>query len=482
MVKWPARWHALPCCVIPTSDTLIPGASVPESLEQSVQLHRMTKCEANVKRVQGNLVGPKLIGVICGAMVLLSVCSPARAQSRREVVLPTPGDRVRVTLTDGSRVEGNFVREDVEFVVITIGSVEAPIDNTKVVAIEVVGDDFEQYVKLRTRIRDDDVPRLISLVHWLAQRQMYDEALAELDGIQQHEPFNGDARALRKTLHELKTLRDKRKVRGQPTENPQRSSLSSTNEPRRLTAQEFGLLSEDQINLIKVYETDLDASSTVIIKRETIDRFLQQYAEHPLVPVTRTGRDALRRKPATEVLSVMFQVGARDLYGDVRIVGQPASMKMFRDTVHAGWLVNRCATTQCHGGADAGKLMLINRRTRAESTVYTNFLILDRFRIALGAPMIDYEAPERSAMIQMGLPRADALYPHPKVRGWRPIFRSRKDSGYVRAIEWVRSMYRPHPDYPIEYTPPGERLGNPDALEGPLPAPAREPRETGSER
>ncbi|MCA9292780.1 MAG: hypothetical protein KDA20_03080 [Phycisphaerales bacterium] len=409
--------------------------------------------------------------------------SPALAQRDGAVVLPAVGDRVRVTLNNGTRLEGDFVREDVEFVVLTIAGVETSIDNLQVVRLEVVGDDFEQYVELRKQIRDDDVTRLISLVHWLAERQMYDEALAELDGIQKQEPFNGDARALRKTLAQLKALKDKRTAPSpapgaKPTATPKQEP-----ERRRLTARDFGLLSPSEINLIKVYEIDLDESPNLIIKRNVIDRFLQDYAEHPLVPVTRDGREAFRRKPAADILSIMFQVGARDLYGDVEVVGQPASMAMFRDDVHAGWLVNRCGTTQCHGGADAGKLMLINRRPRSEETVYTNFLILDRFRTSMGAPMIAYEAPERSALMQMGLPQADALYQHPKVRGWRPVFRSREDEGYQRAIEWIRSMYRPHPAYPIEYVPPGERRADdPKALEGPLEPSGAEPSATEGER
>ena len=126
--------------------------------------------------------------------------------------------------------------------------------------------------------------------------------------------------------------------------------------------------------------------------------------------------------------------------------------------------------------------MLSNRRPRAEETVYTNFLILDRFRTSMGAPMIAWEAPERSALLQMGLPQADALYQHPKVQGWRPVFRSREDQGYVRAVEWIRSMYRPHPAYPIEYTPPGEGGRDPKALDGPLQPNRAEPPTPGGER
>ena len=412
-------------------------------------------------------------------VVLVALAFVAVRTSGQRVVLPKAGDHVRVTLNDGTRLEGEFVRESIDFVVIRIDGVEAPIDGSKVVDISVVGDLFEQYVELRKQIRDNDVDRLLALVRWLTQRQMYDEAIAELDDIQKQEPFNADARALRKTVSQLKLLRDRRRARPGEDAEPQRESVD---EPRRLPPGAFGLLTKEQINLIKVYEVDLDDPPHVIVRRETVDRLLQRYAEHPLVPVTREGRQAFLRKPAIDVLSVMFQIGARDLYGEVEVIGQPTSMRLFRDHVHAGWLVNRCGTTQCHGGADAGQLMLTNRRSRSDEAVYTNFLILDRFRTSLGAPMISYEAPERSALMQMGLPRADALYPHPPVKGWRPVFRSRQDPGYRRAVAWIKSMYRPHPDYPITYTPPGQREADPAALDGPLRREETEPAHPAGER
>ena len=260
-----------------------------------------------------------LLALVISSVVAGAFSPLAGAQTERAMVIPGAGDRVRVTLNDGTRIEGDFVREDAEFVVILIDGVEATIDNLKVVRLEVVGDDFEQYVELRKQIGDDDVPRLISLVKWLAERQMYDEALAELDAIQQREPFHDEARTLRKTLSQLKALKDKRGTPKPSNAAPSpRPAPEDETEHRRLTAREFGLLTPAQINLIKVYEIDLANPPHVIIKRQVIDRFLQEYAEHALVPVTRDGREAFRRKPAIEILDVMFQVGARDLYGTWR--------------------------------------------------------------------------------------------------------------------------------------------------------------------
>jgi hypothetical protein len=138
-------------------------------------------------------------------------------------------------------------------------------------------------------------------------------------------------------------------------------------------------------------------------------------------------------------------------------------MEFFRDRVHSTWIVNTMATTRCHGGSASGRLQLFNRRPTAEQSVYTNFLILDRFVTSDGRKLIDYASPESSLLLQMALPRADSRNPHPEVPGWEPAFTNRESRRYKQAIEWIRLMYRPRPDYPIEYLPPGEAGGTPTA-------------------
>jgi hypothetical protein len=157
----------------------------------------------------------------------------------------------------------------------------------------------------------------------------------------------------------------------------------------------------------------------------------------------------------------MFRVRARDLYGEVKVLDHPRSMQQFRDQVHRSWVVNSCATTRCHGGSDAGRLMLSSRRQASDAAVYTNFLILERFRLEDGTPLINYDDPARSPLLHLGLPRDISRFPHPVVptqdgRGdlWRPVFRNPGDRRFQEAIDWMNAMYRPRPEYPVDYTPP----------------------------
>jgi len=181
------------------------------------------------------------------------------------------------------------------------------------------------------------------------------------------------------------------------------------------------------------------------------------------MPATKVEREAFKHKPSAEILDMMFRVGARELYGQVEVIGNPESMRAFRDRVHSAWLINSAATTRCHGGKQGGRLLLTNRKPGSNESLYTNFLILERFRTREGDPLINYAQPERSVLLEMGLPRDEAIYPHPDVPGWRPVFLTREDRAYQRAVEWIRMMYQPRPAYPLEYTPPGDHSTRPES-------------------
>lgn len=162
----------------------------------------------------------------------------------------------------------------------------------------------------------------------------------------------------------------------------------------------------------------------------------------------------------------MFRLKAREFYNRVRVEGEPKAFGAFRDNVHRAWLVNTCASTACHGGQQAGRLWLANTSVNAERTIYTNFLILERYRLSDGTPLIDYEAPAKSPLLHLALPREESLYPHPLVAttrsaAWRPVIGSVDDLRFREALAWINAMYRPRPDYPVTYQPPEPVQGVP---------------------
>lgn len=375
---------------------------------------------------------------------------------------PLPGDDVLLVLEGGDRIEGELVRNEERSVALRIAGVVVSFERDRIERLVVLDPLEVRYQRLRASIADDDVEHLVMLAEWLQRRRMFREALVELDTALKADPTHAEALRQRPIVAELAALAER--GGGGDRADREREREEAARFPSRLPPGGFPLLTPEEINLIKVYEIDLRDPPKVIVPRNTVVRLLNEYSDDPLIPGTREGRDAFLRKDSRDILDVMFRLRARDLYSQVTVLDHPRSMRLFRDQVHAAWLVNSCASTRCHGGSDAGRLRLYNYRPTAAESVYTNFLILERFTTQDGKRLIDYDEPERSPLLQMGLPRADARTPHPVVRGWSPIFRNREARRFVQAVEWIRSMYRPRPEYPIEYPPPpaeGEAGGVP---------------------
>lgn len=379
---------------------------------------------------------------------------------------PKAGDEVLIEFRNGDRIEGKYIRAEQGAYFVQVSAVEVRMPAADVERLTVLDTAMERYERMRKQIRDDDADRLVVLADWLQRRRMFPEARAELERALSVEPNHPEGNRLLAVVEQLEAL-DTRRGSGRDKEI-ERQREEANRFPERPKPSEFPLLNPDEINLLKVYEVDLRDPPSLTIPREVAERLLIEYSDHPLVPEERSAREALLRRPSSEILDLMFRLRARDFYGRVQVTDQPRSMRLFRDNVHAGWLVTSCASTACHGGSDSGRLQLFNYRPTAEASVYTNFLILDRFRTRQGEALIDYEEPERSLLLQMALPAPDVRTPHPQVPGWRPVFRNRESRRYVQSLEWIRSMYRPRPDYPIEYEAPGVKA---DPVRESLPAP-----------
>jgi len=363
------------------------------------------------------------------------------------------GGEVELEMKDGRKVSGILVEQTSSRVIVAIGGLATPFDLAGIARIRAIPTVEERYDLLRRAIPDDDVDTLLQLAEWLRGKGRLGLALTEVDRALKADPDSQQARDLRVIIIEQSKLQTIRPAPGEeriPVVRPAR--------------REFPLLDEAQINIMRVLEVDLKNPPRMNIRQETVRRFLDAYAGREAkdlgkVPVTPEGRDVFLRKPPAEILAWMFELRAREFYGEVQIMDDPKAMRLFRDSVHRNWLVNSCSTTRCHGGEEAGRLWLHNRQPNAAASVYTNFLIMDRFRLDDGRPLISYDSPADSILLEYGLPVKDAVRKHPEIQGmgkgrWQPVFSGRDDERYKAAIEWIRSMYRPRPEYPVDYTPP----------------------------
>ncbi len=330
---------------------------------------------------------------------------PTQPQSQPEA----PPERVIVFCRDGRRVEGRFIRQDPSEIVLEIAGIETAFSMSEVLRVDPVPPVSEHYRMLRAVIADDDTEQLLLLVDWLRDREAYSLALVELAHILTVDPANTDAQTLKLQVESLVQLK---------AEALAQRSESDPAEPREHRASpqrpEFPVLTPDQINLLKVYEVNLDDPPRMTVDRETIRDLIATHAGHELIPQSREAQAALERRPAAYILELMFRLKARDFYNRVRVEGEPEAFRRFRDEVHRPWLVNSCASTACHGGQQSGRLWLTNTSQNAERTIYTNFLILDRYRLPDGAPLINYERRPRAPAPDGPAPRGQPLPPPPR--------------------------------------------------------------------
>lgn len=375
-----------------------------------------------------------------------------------ELTTPTPGVDVIVTLHSGQRIIAVFVARDERNLTVRIGAIQTRLPIDQIDRVVVQRPVIERYRSMRAVLDDADVERLLMLIEWLRVNHLYDEALAELSGVLELEPKNPEALRLKHLVEEQRRLRQRQVA---PDHRTRKRSNRIVRPSERLLPGEFPLLSDEQVNLLKVWEINLDNPPRVLIDRATVDALLDRYSDDPSIPTTRDGREAFHRRAPIDILETMFRLRARDLYSKVRVLTMPDSLDRFRNDVNGAWLVNNCATTRCHGGVDAQTLLLYNRRPRAERSALTNLLILERAHLPDGRPLIDFDKPDRSPLLQLGLARSESAYPHPAVRGFKPVFRTVDSPRYQQAVNWILAMHRPRAELPIDYQPPSPKPTEP---------------------
>lgn len=364
---------------------------------------------------------------------------------------PAAGERVRVLMDDGDRIVGELVSADDREVIVRVAGIPVRLDRARVRRVVRERSPQEIYKAARAVIADDDTERLLLLIEGLRADRLYDEALDELGGILDREPHNPQALRLREIVEQERAMAaDAPK----PGDGPKPRSAPARSRRPHSVAGRFPLLDRDQRNIIKVYELDLEDPPRLRVPRETAERFWSDYGQRRGLGVTREDRQAFLEREPLDILREMFDARARELYDQVEVLDLPASLAGFRNNVHARWLVASCASSACHGGAHAGDFLLYNRRPRTEAAFLTNYLILERTALPDGRPLLDYENPRRSPLIQLGLPREDSLAPHPDVPGWRPIFNGAKGRWIDETTAWIESMRVPRVEHPVQYEPP----------------------------
>lgn len=370
---------------------------------------------------------------------------------------------VSVKLKDGREMTGDLVSETDTEIVLTIEGIRYTVVKDQISEQSRVLSVKEEYEARRATVKDDDFDGRYDLAKWLFyDKKAYSLAKQELQSMDKQFPDNSLVALLLRAVEERSKLmgedpvvldRPVRPDRPVPVVAPPKARPVP---PKGVAAGgRDNMLTEEQINVLKVYELSLASQPRVMIRRDVLQDFLKRYSDHPDLPKHRDFARQLASAQGWQQLEAFFVAKARDLYPKVKVVDDPEVFKAFR-TIQQRYILNGCATTECHGNAEADFVLFNNRvGAQADQQVYSNFYILDSYQDAQGF-MIDREKPDRSYLIHYGLDRALTRTPHPDAPGWKPTFRSIDDGRISDIIAWINTLSRPRPEYGLDYVIPGK--------------------------
>ena len=400
-----------------------------------------------------------------------------------EIVHPKPGQRGLVQLRDGTVVRGEIIRDTLEEVEFKVDTVQGKLPRSQVYRVVLEMDFDARYARIKASISPEEHGRRLGLARWLTDQGRLDLAITELEALLRDADIEEARDMLRDVNARVKlaqAVEVNKRSRAKPAPEAGNTApkpgtapgADPATDPARTgdskgtataeapkgppTSREMlpkDLLSNADVNLVRVYEIDFKDPPRMTVSPEGVRQLILRYGSSALVPADSQARNALYSKSGTELAHLLFDLKARDLYGYIEVDEDPASIAKFRTRVHNSWLIGNCATSRCHGGLDAGRFFLYTGNAKDQRIRYTNLLTLLNFKVD-GKPMVNFEDPPNSLLIQYALPRTTARYPHPDVKGWKPIFGNSTPQLMQDTLDWIRSMYQPRPEYPVKYIPP----------------------------
>jgi len=356
-----------------------------------------------------------------------------------------------VKTTDGNTFQGD-VKEDADNVIISVKGIVTTLERGRVASIEYTGDLKEEFQQRLDKLDPKDVAGRIELARWAFEKSRYDLAQAALDEALAIDPNSREATDMQQTNSQQIAL-ERKKSAGSgsgPTARPTTSGAANGSDRPRTPG---NLLTAEQINQIR--QAELRTSDTSV--RVRLEGDVQRaYASEIGIPVVQFRQS----KILTQALEILDK-GSPELHPKVRVLSDPASIATFRREIHP-YVLNGCATSGCHGGGNAGSLVL-NNPAETDAATYTNFYILATYSQAVktaeaspfGATssMINRGSASESILATYGLPADHTDRPHPAAPGFRAVFRDKSDPRYLNLINWIGKSLNPtEPTYDFELT------------------------------
>ncbi len=358
---------------------------------------------------------------------------------RFEILVDSGEDKFgTVILKDGRRLRGVILENEFEEVFIRINGIELRFDRAEVEQVTLDPPFEESYKRIINDTNFEDVEEFCFLIEWLIYKDKFELAKQQLDECRLTSPYID---SLKRRVELKLTPGSMKEFDIPPTlSNPSKAQI------------ELRVLEPKEVSLIRAYESNLNLLPDMNISEKTRRKFIQEYGNEPLFQRDSTLRTTVLDGEDHVVFKLIRYLNAEHLYEDIHEISEPIALKLFRTHVHDVWLVNRCGTTDCHGGTNSGPFFLFQEPKLSDQSRYANLLTLERLKINSNLPLINYDQPYQSLLMQYGLDRDEAQYPHPVVKGWKPVKELQTEDGRKAVIKWIQSMRQmPRPQYPIDF-------------------------------
>lgn len=217
----------------------------------------------------------------------------------------------------------------------------------------------------------------------------------------------------------------------------------------RQSQRELGrILTDEEIQSIRRHELYRDHSERVSVKfnNDVLRRFFAEMEGTADFDYSR--KEFFKLRHAKKAQLIMDY--APDTFGkDLEIRSDPARMGTFRRQV-LPFVIDNCATAACHGTKGKAEWRIYNDKIQSTPLVYTNYLLLHNLDVG-NERLINRDLPDRSLLLQFGLPPAAGEIQHPVEI--QPAFGGKNDRRYRQVSDWLESLNPQAPDYGITLEP-----------------------------
>jgi hypothetical protein len=345
-----------------------------------------------------------------------------------------------VTTIDGRNFEGEITERGGE-VVIRVKGIESTLNRDDIAAI-VYGTFVERFEKALAALKPDDVAGRVALGRDALGRGAYDQANKAAGAALDIDPLDRPARDLMSAIEQQQRA-------ASAAVTPKTPATPEAETPREKPAD---LISEELINTIRQSELRAEDSRVRI-------RFANNVRKRYVDSQANLTYGEFIKQSETEQALEMLRNGKKELVPDIIVATDPPMLLEYNRRVQTV-VLQGCATSQCHGGGSKGSMPLVSPARSTEESMI-NFHTLVTYQASVGEKtdtggifsgpaarkLIDRESPDRSLLLEFGLPKNRTQSPHPEVKGYNGIFRDSNDPQYKLILNWINELKKPSPNY-----------------------------------